>query len=407
MALLDFFNRKNNGISAKDVNSQLSSDDKKKIFRVIQRQESIVRRDIRDWKEARYEATLTDEPRQHLLQVLYNEIMLDAKMTSQIELRIGKSQASQFSLQNGKEETDEEATKKLKDSGLFDRIVKAIVESFFYSQSVCEFSFDANGNPHVDVVPRTNIAPDSGRFYPDIYGSESELYRERPDYGKHIIEFHPENFDLGKLNKAVPYVLMKKFALSCWSELCEIFGIPPRVLKTNTTDTDMLTRAEQMMKEIGSAAYFIIDTEEDFEFAQAASTNGDVYRNFIAVCDEQISLLNLGAVLGQDTLNGNRSKEESSSQLMYDIVESDKRKIEYYFNKTVIPALESIGVLPAGLRFEYAKAVDTKKLWEMVYQASSFYDFDIEWLKQTFGMEITGARMNQTPDEQMKFNFFG
>ena len=95
----------------------MSKADQKKIFRVIQRQESIVRRDIRDWKEARYEATLTDEPRQHLLQVLYNEIMLDAKMTSQIELRIGKSQASQFSLQNGKEETDEEATKKLKDSG--------------------------------------------------------------------------------------------------------------------------------------------------------------------------------------------------------------------------------------------------------------------------------------------------
>ncbi|WP_446662918.1 phage portal protein family protein, partial [Flavobacterium psychrophilum] len=34
------------------------------------------------------------------------------------------------------------------------------------------------------------------------------------------------------LNKAVSHVLFKRFAQSCWSELCEIYGIPPRVLKT-------------------------------------------------------------------------------------------------------------------------------------------------------------------------------
>ena len=95
------------------------------------------------------------------------------------------------------------------------------------------------------------------------------------------------------------------------------------------------------------------------------------------------------------------------------IVEADKRKIAYYINKVAIPAMEALGIIPTGLRFEFAKATDTEKLWKMVFQASAYYEFDIEWLKQTFGMEITGPRMNPTgPDDGNgalkagSFNFF-
>ena len=381
--------------------SVLSRKEKQTVLRVIRRQESIVRRDIASWRTARLEATRPDEPRQHLLQVLYDEVMLDAKMTSQIGMRIGKSQSADWCLKKG-DQNDEESMKVLTDKGLFDKLVKFIVESQFYNHSLVQFLFDQQGDPDIELVPRANVSPVTGRFYPDVYGNENELYRDRPDFGKWILEFCPDKLDLGILNKATPYVLMKKFALSCWSELCEIYGIPPRVLKTNTQDTDMLNRAEAMMREIGAAAYFIIDTEEDFEFAQASTTNGDVYKNFIATCDEQISLLNLGAVLGQDTEHGNRSKEESSTDLMEIVVEADKRKIAYYINKAVIPAMESLGIIPTGLRFEFAKATDTEKLWKMVFQASNFYEFDVEWLKQTFGMEITGPRMNPTGNESLR-----
>ena len=410
MAIFDIFRNKQAQGQAQE--STLSRKEKQTVLRIIRRQEAIIRRDIASWRTARLEATLADEPKQHRLQVLYDEVMLDAKMTSQIGMRIGKSQSADWCLKKG-DQNDEDAMKVLTDKGLFDKFVKYIVESQFYSQSLVQFLFDQQGDPDIELVPRANVSPASGRFYPDVYGNESELYRERPDFGKWILEFCPDKLDLGILNKATPYVLMKKFALSCWSELCEIYGIPPRVLKTNTQDKDMLNRAEAMMREIGSAAYFIIDTEEEFEFAQANSTNGDVYKNFIATCDEQISLLNLGAVLGQDTLNGNRSKEEASTDLMEIIVEADKRKIAYYINKTAIPAMESLGIIPTGLRFEFAKATDTEKLWKMVFQASAYYEFDVEWLKQTFGMEITGPRMNPSgPDDgngalkSGNFNFF-
>jgi len=406
MAIFDIFRNK----QAQEIT--LSHKDKQAVLRVIRRQEPIARSDIANWRTARLEATRADKPKQHLLQVLYGEVMLDAKMTAQIGLRVSKSQAADWSLKKD-EAVDIDAVNILKDTGLFDKLVKFIVESQFYGQSLVQFAFDKAGNPDLLLVPRTNVSPATGTFYPDATGNTGEAYRERPDFGKWILEFCPDNSDLGLINKATPYVLMKKFALSCWSELCEIYGIPPRVLKTDTQDQQMLDRAEAMMQEIGSAAYFIIDTSEQFEFAQASSTNGDVYKNFIATCDEQISLLNLGAVLGQDTINGNRSKEEASAELMEAIVEADKRKIAYYINKVAIPAMESLGIIPTGLRFEFAKATDTEKLWKMVFQASAYYDFDVEWLKQTFGMEITGPRMNPTGSDDGNgalkagnFNFF-
>lgn len=409
--ILETIKLKSRGPEAPQPRS-LTNKEKQTVLRVIRRQEAIVRRDIASWRTARIEATRADKPRQHRLQVLYDEVMLDAKMTSQISLRIGKSQSADWCLKKG-DQNDRESMQVLTDKGLFDKLVKFIVESQFYCQSLVQFTFDKDGNPDIELVPRANVSPATGIFYPDATANTGESYRDRPDFGTWILEFCPDKLDLGLLNKATPYVLMKKFALSCWSELCEIYGIPPRVLKTDTQDQQMLDRAESMMKEIGSAAYFIIDTTEDFEFAQSSSANGDVYKNFIATCDEQISLLNLGAVLGQDTINGNRSKEEASTDLMEIIVEADKRKIAYYINKVAIPAMEALGIIPTGLRFEFAKATDTEKLWKMVFQASAYYEFDVEWLRQTFGMEITGPRMNPTgPDDGNgalkagRFNFF-
>lgn len=392
-------------LSATNKEAAVTKKDKRIISRVIKKQESITRRDIADWKTARLEATRAEEPRQHLLQVLYDEIMLDAKMTSQIGLRIDKSQAAAFSLKKG-DKVDEESTKILQDSGLYDTFAEEIILANFYNHSLCEFSFD-KGKPVVDIIPRKHVSPEDGKFYPDVYG-DGEKYRDRPDFGTFILEFYPKKGDLGLLNKAAPYVLMKKFAMSCWSELCEIYGIPPRVMKTDTQDPTMLERAEHMMKEIGAAAWFIIDTTEDVEFAQSTSTNGDVYKNFISVCDEHISLLNLGAVIGQDTINGNRSKEETSVRLLDAIVEADKRKIQFNFNQKIIPALESLGILPQGLRFEFAQAVDIEKLWKMVVEGSQYYTFDIEWLKDVFGMNITGMKSNEMPPELRGkvFDFF-
>ena len=365
--------------------------------KIITSQTYITRKDFADWKSAQQYAQSIYNPKQYLLQRLYKDVMQDALMTSQIEgLRISKTKGADFDIIARDGKTDELSTQFIKDSGLYESIAEMVIESLFYGYTVIELSKDRTGGVRAVSIPRENIEPTQGLFLPDNTSDGGAIhYRNIREFGKTILEVIPKPDDLGFINKAVPYVLIKKFAFSCWSEFCEIFGMPPRVLKTNTQDKSMLDRAEVMMREIGSAAYFIIDTNEELDFGQGVTSNGDVYSNLIAKCDSQISLINLAAVIGQDTQNGNYSKEESSAKLTDAVIAADKRLVEQTFNRQVLPALAALGLVKDGLRLQISKSKDIEALWSKTVQAMPYYEVDPAWIKDTFGIEVTAKKAGQ------------
>lgn len=250
----------------------------------------------------------------------------------------------------------------------------------------------------VTLLPRQNVIPEKGMLLFREDDSKGLQYREVREFGNFILEFGKDH-DYGLLNKAVPHVLFMRFAQSCWSELCEIYGIPPRFMKTDTQDPAMLDRAEAMLRDMGAAAYFIIDRTEEFQFAKGADTNGDVYNNLIALCKEAVSVLVNGAVIGQDTVNGNRSKEESSIRLFEKLVMADRKMLAEYWNSTVIPALVYIGVLPAGSVFSWQQQEDIEKLWAMVVQLLQFKDVPNDWIEEKFGIKCSDKTF--TPPQQL------
>jgi hypothetical protein len=355
------------------------------------------RLDVLNWNLAQDMAMDVIMPRTYLLQLLINDIRLDALLTSQIENRKQQTFAAAFILKNESGEVDEEQTAILAKSSYYKKITNAILEKLYCWYSMIEFSFDTDGNLVVNEIPRTNFSPSSGVFYNDYLDATNPIkYRELPEYGKWILEFEGEG--LGLLNKAVPHVLFKRFAQSCWSELCEIYGIPPRVLKTNTQDPTMLNRAEAMMRDMGAATWFIIDETESFEFASAQSgaLNGDVYKNLIQLCDNQNTLLVTGAIIGQDTVNGNRSKEEVSKSMNTQLVQADMVVVEDDWNNIVIPALVKLGVMPAGLTFKFEQAEDIDQLFKFTTGLLPFKDIDNEWLIEKFGVKVIGNKTTGT-----------
>lgn len=352
---------------------------------------SRVRKDLDSWKAALKQADSVERPRRRQLMDLYADVMLDALLTSQIEQRMGRTMACEFSLKDSNGNTNEDATGILSNAVWFPLIQRYMLESIFYGHSLIELNTNQTNGIDVSLLPRQNVVPEIGLFLYDSTGDEGVLYRNMREYSTYILEFgSPNNY--GLLNKAVPHALFKKFADSCWSELCEIYGIPPRYIKTNTQDPAMLDRAEEMLRDMGSAAYFIIDTTEEFQFASGVNTNGDVYRNLIALCNSEMSLLISGAQIGQDTANGNRSKEEVSVQLLEEYVKSDKRLMEDWMNSIVMPALVRLGILPDGLRFTWNSEEDTGELWNRTAQAMQYYEVDPQWIKEKFGIEVTGKR---------------
>ena len=351
---------------------------------------SQTRNDIAVWKAARMQAQNINNPRRARLQNLYNDVMMDALLASQIENRRMQTLQSSFSLSDASGKLNEEATAIIKASTWFPVLVSAIVDSNFYGPTLAELIPDME-SLKIAVIPRNNIVPETGMLYWDETDSNGLPYREAKEYGTWLLEFgQPGNF--GLINKAIPHVLFKRFAQSCWSELCEIYGIPPRVMKTNTQDPAMLTRAEQMMRDMGAAAWFIIDETEAFEFAKGADTNGDVYNNLINLCNNEMSLLISGAVIGQDTKNGNESKETISVEMLENLVNADKRMVEGYMNTLVLPALSQIGILKGELLFSFDPEEDVRLLWTMTKEVLPFMEVDPEWIKIKFGIEVTGTK---------------
>ena len=389
-------------------NSQLSTKKRREgyITQIVPKAISRARADIGTWKKALQAADSVYNPRRARLYNLYSDVLLDAHLTALIELRTQFTLSTPFVLQrNG--EADDEITGLLNSKRWVMELNRHILAARFWEHSLVEL--DANGT-EVDVIliPRNNVVPEKGLFLRSEDDTTGIKYREVREFGQYVLEFWDKN-QYGLLNKAVPHVLFKRFAQACWSELCEIYAIPPRYIKTDTTNPEMLDRAEEMLRDMGAAAYFIIDTTEEFQFAKGADTNGDVYNNLITLCKNELSLLFNGAVMGQDTKHGNESKEKSSQDLFDKIIQSDKRMLETHWNTTVIPALMRSGIIPDGLTFAFQPEEDLEKLWKMTAESMPYMDINPEWVKEKFGIDIVGARANPgiNPNAQLKIDASG
>ena len=349
-----------------------------------------VRQDIAKWKMALQQADNVLYPRRVRLQYLYKDVLLDALLTSQLGNRSMITISAPFTLKKD-DEIDEDSTNMIRSLPWWGELISYIIDSQYFGTTLVEFISDGNGMLRPVLLPRQNIVPVAGQLLLDETDTSGIDFRNAREYGTWLLEFGmPEEY--GLLNKVIPHVLFKRFAQSCWSELCEIYGIPPRVMKTNTQDGAMLSRAEQMMRDMGAASWFIIDESEEFDFAKGADTNGDVYSNLIRLCNSEISLLISGAVIGQDTKNGNESKEKVSVEQLMRRAEADKRLVEGYMNTVVLPALFRIGMLPEGLIFSYDPQEDTQELYTRTLGFLQYMEVDPEWVKKKFGIEVTGIK---------------
>jgi len=367
---------------------------------------SQARKDIRDLRIAKAMALDSENPSNWLLQSLLNNIMDDNHLESQVSGRKEQvfSSDHQIYLPNG--EVDKTGTIWTRTSETTPKFVESILDSTYYGYSISQLGFNSEMRLELDDLPRKHAVPQLGLWFEDYNDQTNPIrYREMREYGTWIFEFNKQNLGkeyLGLLVKAIAHALMKRFAQSCWSELCEIYGIPPRFMKTHTSDPGMLNRADQMMRDMGAAAYFIIDKEEELVFAQGVSTDGSVYDNLIKLCNNEMSLLISGAVIGQDTKYGSRGKEDVSQDLLWLKVQADMRDVQTQYNNRIIPALARHGILQQGSTFQYEKAEDINKLMEMVSKLLQHYYIDPQWIFEKFGIQVQDRKIVEPTEAEKK-----
>lgn len=345
------------------------------------------RKDIQQWRTAIQQAENVNNPKRILLYNIYDEILLDGHLTAELNKRVLNLAGAEFYLydKNGKHDED---IALLFDKSWFQTFIRLALESKFWGHSLVETVLGMeNQISQLKLIPRRHVRPESGLFVIQQNDDKGIVYRENKQYDNWLIEIG-EWEDLGLLNKIVPYVLFKRFAMSAWSEYCEIFGMPVRVAKTNTKDDKSLNRLDQMMIDMASSSYAVIDKEEELDFLESAGGKGEVYDKLIDRCNSEISKLINGAVIGEASQGGSRSKEEVGLQIQQQITFADMQWLQSLVNELLLPKMVQWGIIPEGFSFEFEKQKDLNTIWKYVSGILNHYDVDPEYINDTFGIPV-------------------
>lgn len=144
----------------------------------------------------------------------------------------------------------------------------------------------------------------------------------------------PERGSLARLAAAT--YMCKSYTLRDWVAFAEIFGIPIRLGKHNTTDPDSINALLNAVVGIGHEAAGVIHKSMDIEIVQGATASGtDLFDKLARYLDEQLSK----AVLGQTMTTDNGSSYSQATvhnEVRLDVRDFDAIQLEETLNHQLI-----------------------------------------------------------------------
>ncbi len=171
------------------------------------------REDVKKWRDALEKAESMYLPDRTDLNRIFNDIMLDAHLTSLVQTIVLKTTSSPFYIEGADGEIDNELTDVFKKKWFRD-FMKYVVEAPIYGYSLVQFG-DVVGSQfkNTESVPREYVIPEKRAVKENLRQAATGLtyFDDRP-FDLWTIFIH-EKYDLGLLTKAAPLVIWKKNVL--------------------------------------------------------------------------------------------------------------------------------------------------------------------------------------------------
>ena len=384
-------------------NTTITERPDKVVSQIIKTNKIRGRKAIIDWTQANNQAGNAENPKRALLYNLYEELVIDGEIYAEWETkRKLRVLANDFNLLDANNKPDETATDQLKTTW-FNDFISLAMDSKLWGHSLIEVDkINTDGLiASIELVRRKHVIPEKGLITIKVGDEKGIAYREDAQINQWLFEVGKTE-DLGLLNICAPYVLFMRFALSAWSEFCEVFAMPLRVGKTQSKDTTSLNKMNDMLLEMATASYAVIDKDEEIEFVESNKTDGSVYNGLMTLCASKISKILNGAVIGEATQSGSRAKEQVGQQINELVTLSDTIWLEGIVNDIVLPKLIALGYPFDGLKFKYIKQKDLTKSLEIVKGLSSAgFKPTAEWVQDEFGIPLD-TQSQQTPPTNVK-----
>ena len=243
----------------------------------------------------------------------------------------------------------------------------------------------------VELIPRQFVKPELhivAQTWTDITGND---YLESP-FKEWCISVG-DSHSLGLYMKAAPLIIWKQAALGAWAEYQEVFGSPMRYLKTNVLDAATKQSGIDMMENMSSATWAVIDTND--ELIVSESSKADAFRVF----DEMINRVNSEIAklfLGQTGTTDEKSyvgSAEVQERILESYEENDEHFILGVINDELIPKQKALGIqIPEGAKVSASEKEELTVLersnimLELVKTGK--YHVDPEYVKDNFNIEL-------------------
>lgn len=313
--------------------------------------------DVTKWRTALRSADM-GRPKQ--LFDLYEDLLIDGVLSDAVEKRIAAITNSELAFTNLKGEKVQEMID-LIDTLAFEDLLTCIMQKKFWGRAAGEFDF-SNGfgfNP----IPFKHISLET----------QSILLNDSDSSG---ISYLNDDFllvlgnqrDRGLYIKTAPFTIWKRGGFGDYAQWLEIFGMPQRIGKYSSYDTQSRQLLEEALSKAGSAPWLVIPKESDVETVNNTGngSSGTSYNDFRKACNEEMLITVLGQTL--TTVQGDkgaRSLGEVHKQVEESKNKADMRYTQRVLNAYVKPILIKRG-FPAEGNFVFPEAAEPLTVDELV-----------------------------------------
>lgn len=293
--------------------------------------------DISSWRTAVNSARNIHFPRRRQLLELYENILLDGKLSTVDTKRRSGITNKQFRFY--KKGSDGEVIPQVQDNIIdtifFDKLLKALHTKNSHGHALIELVPGGSGIADVNLIPHANVVPEKGELlmsYMDSTGIPYKGPNADPTLAKLLIEFG-ESREYGYLMSAAQYVIYKRGGFGDWAQFAELFGQPFRVGTYDGHDESQRLKLLTALKDMGGAGFTVIPdgTNIKFENANYGSGQSGIFKDLIAMSNDEIAQIVLGNTMTTDN-GSSHDQAKIHKQGEEEITKSDLKEILNWLN---------------------------------------------------------------------------
>lgn len=384
------FNLSGNAIGKKvnlsNVNTQNIEKVTSLMVDLIRRQKRLWRKEITDWQAARYSYYQSQIPRNFPMQEVYDDIMLDGHLTAVTEDRTLRCTNRDYIFTIGGVK-DDALTEMIEDQEWFDLVLDEAHKSIYRGETFIWIKeFEKGLIKKTELIDRSLLVP----------GQKVLLYDLNAIKGLDVSEVNDvllyANFysNIGILEKAAVYTILKRHSWGSWDEFEELFGIPIRIAKVASQSETVKNEVASWLEQMGSAPYGVFPIGTEVEIKENSKADAfNVFYQKIQALDKELSKLILHQTM---TTENGASKAQGTvhENTLAEVNKSDRKKMLSFLNKRLVPAMRMLGYnIPPKAKIAIEKIIDPQVQIKIdsVFMANG-YILKQQYAEETYGTEI-------------------